>query len=91
MIVPTSAVPTPPPAPWTEGAPIPPGYHVEQQMRSGLLTAGILVTAIPYVVGLAVMVVWTRRANTPTTRVAVPVLLGGIAIPVAWSVDMHPP
>jgi nitrate/nitrite transporter NarK len=42
-----------------------------------------LVTAIPYVVGLVVMVVWTRRANTPTTRVAVPVLIGGVAIPVA--------
>jgi MFS family permease len=41
-----------------------------------------LVTAIPYVVGLVAMVVWTRRANTPTTRVALPVLIGGIAIPV---------
>ena len=42
-----------------------------------------LVTAIPYAVGLVVMVVWTRRASTPATRVALPVLIGGIAIPVA--------
>ncbi|GAA1863635.1 MFS transporter [Pseudonocardia ailaonensis] len=42
-----------------------------------------LITAIPYVVGLVVMVVWTRRSANPTVRVAVPALVGGIAIPVA--------
>jgi MFS family permease len=42
-----------------------------------------LVTAIPYVVGLVAMVVWTRRTTSPTLRVAVPVLVGGVAIPIA--------
>jgi MFS family permease len=42
-----------------------------------------LVTAIPYVVGLVAMIVWTRRATNPTARVAVPALVGGLAIPVA--------
>jgi MFS family permease len=42
-----------------------------------------LITAIPYVVGLVVMVVWTRRSANPTVRVAVPALVGGIAIPIA--------
>ena len=27
---------------------MPPGYHVEEKPRSGLVTAGIIVTAIPY-------------------------------------------
>jgi len=42
-----------------------------------------LITAIPYVIGLVAMVVWTHRAGSPTVRVAVPALIGGIAIPVA--------
>jgi MFS family permease len=42
-----------------------------------------LITAIPYVVGLVVMVLWTRRATNPTVRVALPALIGGLAIPVA--------
>ena len=42
-----------------------------------------LITAIPYVIGLVAMVVWTHRAASPTVRVAVPALIGGIAIPVA--------
>jgi predicted MFS family arabinose efflux permease len=42
-----------------------------------------LITAIPYVIGLVVMIVWTQRATSPTIRVAVPALIGGLAIPVA--------
>ena len=42
-----------------------------------------LINAIPYTVGLVVMVVWTRRISDPTIRVAVPALIGGLAIPVA--------
>jgi MFS family permease len=42
-----------------------------------------LITAIPYVVGLVAMVLWTRRATNPTVRVALPALIGGLAIPVA--------
>jgi MFS family permease len=42
-----------------------------------------LINAIPYAVGLIAMIVWTRRATNPTIRVAVPALVGGLAIPVA--------
>jgi len=42
-----------------------------------------LITAIPYACGLVAMVVWTNRAGSPTARVAVPALIGGLAIPVA--------
>ncbi|WP_181780665.1 MFS transporter [Pseudonocardia pini] len=42
-----------------------------------------LITAIPYAVGLVAMIVWTRRTTNPTVRVAVPALVGGLAIPVA--------
>ncbi|QFZ19749.1 MFS transporter [Saccharothrix syringae] len=46
-----------------------------------------LINAVPYVVGLVAMVVWTRRATDPAVRVAVPALLGGLAIPVALYLD----
>jgi MFS family permease len=42
-----------------------------------------LINAVPYVVGLVAMILWTRRAANPTVRVAVPALVGGLAIPVA--------
>jgi len=42
-----------------------------------------LITAIPYAFGLVAMVVWTNRAGSPTVRVAVPALIGGLAIPAA--------
>jgi MFS family permease len=42
-----------------------------------------LINAVPYVVGLVAMILWTRRAVNPTVRVAVPALVGGLAIPVA--------
>jgi sugar phosphate permease len=42
-----------------------------------------LITAIPYAVGLVAMVLWTRSTTNPTVRVAVPALVGGLAIPVA--------
>jgi MFS family permease len=42
-----------------------------------------LINAIPYTVGLIAMIVWTRRATNPAVRVAVPALVGGLAIPVA--------
>ena len=42
-----------------------------------------LITAIPYAFGLVAMIVWTNRAGSPTVRVAVPALIGGLAIPAA--------
>ncbi|WP_425546512.1 MFS transporter [Amycolatopsis minnesotensis] len=58
-----------------------------QQFGSKLSTtqAG-LVTAIPYVVGAVVMVLWARHGDRTGERkwhVALPMLLGGFAIPVA--------
>jgi hypothetical protein len=38
--------------PYRKGAPIPTGYHLEERPRTGLITAGWIVTAIPYGVGL---------------------------------------
>ncbi|MEO7037843.1 MAG: hypothetical protein ABI548_28005 [Polyangiaceae bacterium] len=35
------------------GGPIPPGYHVEERSRRGLVIAGIVVLAVPYGLGLA--------------------------------------
>jgi MFS family permease len=42
-----------------------------------------LINAVPYLVGLVAMILWTRRAVNPTVRVAVPALVGGLAIPTA--------
>jgi MFS family permease len=42
-----------------------------------------LINAVPYLVGLVAMILWTRRAVNPTVRVAVPALVGGLAIPIA--------
>jgi MFS family permease len=42
-----------------------------------------LINAVPYIVGGIVMVVWTRRVRNVTLRVALPALIGGLAIPVA--------
>jgi hypothetical protein len=41
--------PAPPtPSSWHHGDPVPPGYHVEEQPRGGLVTAGYIVAGIPY-------------------------------------------
>jgi hypothetical protein len=40
--------PTPQPSQWHFGDPVPAGYHVEDQPRSGLVIAGALVMGIPY-------------------------------------------
>jgi hypothetical protein len=42
----------PPEQTWQEGDPTPAGFHVEERPRKGLVTAGILVTAIPYGIGV---------------------------------------
>ncbi|QFU94630.1 MFS transporter [Amycolatopsis sp. YIM 10] len=45
-----------------------------------------LITAIPYVIGAVVMVLWARhgdRTGERTWHVAIPMLIGGAAIPVA--------
>jgi hypothetical protein len=44
--------PPPDELPYREGAPIPAGYHREERLRTGLVTAGWIVTAIPYGIGL---------------------------------------
>jgi hypothetical protein len=50
-----TAYSTPAPAPtrpWRSGDPVPTGYHVEDKPRSGILTAGYVLTGIPYGIGL---------------------------------------
>ena len=42
----------PPSYPYEKGTPIPPGYHLEDRPRQGFLTAGYVVTAVPYFIGL---------------------------------------
>ena len=37
---------------YRQGDPIPRGYHLEEQMRGGLVKAGIIVTAIPYAIAV---------------------------------------
>ncbi|MFR9802203.1 MFS transporter [Pseudonocardia sp. RS010] len=58
------------------------GFAAQYGTRFTTVQQG-LITAIPYVVGLVAMIVWTRRSANPTVRVAVPALVGGLAIPVA--------
>lgn len=59
----------------------------EQQYGTELSTVQSgLVTAIPYVIGAAVMVFWAAHGDRTRERVwhvAVPMLLGGVSIPVA--------
>ncbi|GAA4854699.1 MFS transporter [Saccharopolyspora rosea] len=59
----------------------------EQQYGTHLSTVESgLVTAIPYVVGAAAMVLWASHGDRTRERVwhvALPMLLGGVAIPVA--------
>ena len=42
-----------------------------------------LINAVPYVIGLLAMIIWTRTSADPTVRVVVPAVVGGLAIPVA--------
>jgi hypothetical protein len=49
--------PTPPtvkPSAWKEGDPVPPGYHVEEQVRKGMVIAGSITLGVPYVIGLSI-------------------------------------
>jgi hypothetical protein len=45
---PAPAIPAPSPSDWHPGDPIPRGYHVEEQPRSGLVVAGAVTLGIPY-------------------------------------------
>jgi hypothetical protein len=42
----------PPRYPYQEGQLIPPGYHLEERPRRGFVTAGYIVTGVPYAIGL---------------------------------------
>jgi MFS family permease len=58
------------------------GFAQQYGTTYGTVEQG-LINAVPYLVGLVAMILWTRRAVNPTVRVAVPALVGGLAIPVA--------
>ena len=36
---------------WRDGDPVPPGYHVEEKPRSGLVTGGLIMVLVPYSIG----------------------------------------
>ncbi|MDQ2644813.1 MAG: hypothetical protein M3020_13440 [Myxococcota bacterium] len=44
----------PPVYPYRDGMPLPPGYHLEERPRRGLVIAGWLTAGIPYALGLTV-------------------------------------
>jgi len=46
----------PPRYPYKDGELIPPGYHLEDRPRQGFVTAGYIVTAVPYAIGLLVAI-----------------------------------
>lgn len=58
------------------------GFSEQFGTTYGFLARG-LITAIPYSVALIALLIWTSRVSNPTVRVAVPVLIGGLSIPVA--------
>jgi nitrate/nitrite transporter NarK len=58
------------------------GFSAQYGTTFSTVQQGVI-TAIPYAFGLVAMVVWTNRAGSPTVRVAVPALIGGLAIPAA--------
>jgi MFS family permease len=58
------------------------GFAQQYGTTYGTVEQG-LINAVPYLVGLVAMILWTRRAVNPTVRVALPALVGGLAIPVA--------
>jgi hypothetical protein len=45
---PPPAVAAPSPSQWQPGDPVPRGYHVEDQPRSGLVVAGVITLGVPY-------------------------------------------
>jgi len=45
---PSPGVPAPPPSEWHPGDPVPRGYHVEDQPRSGLVIGGVITLGVPY-------------------------------------------
>ena len=57
---------------YEEGDPIPPGYHVVQRARQGLVIAGTIVFAVSYGIALTVALVDDFKDQT-----------GSLAIPIA--------
>lgn len=61
-----------PAAAWQPGGPIPPGYHIEDRPRTGLVVAGAIVAGIPY--ALSVMAATAANENNETGWLYVPVV-----------------
>jgi hypothetical protein len=38
---------------WKEGERVPPGYHVEERVRRGMVIAGAITLGVPYIIGLS--------------------------------------
>lgn len=76
VIDPPAAAPAEPsvaPETWTySGGSVPTGYHVEQQPRRGLVTAGALTLGIPWALGVAIAS--SRDFSNQSAWLVVPVL-----------------
>lgn len=70
----TAAPPAPQPTttPWQPGMPTPPGYHVEDRPRQGLVIAGAIVAGIPYF--FSVMAATAANENNASGWLFVPVM-----------------
>lgn len=55
---------------WRDGDPVPPGYHVEDVPRSGLVKAGYIVTGVPYFFSVVAAV--SSRAENESGWLVVP-------------------
>jgi hypothetical protein len=67
---PYPAAPPPPPVagpwkmPYEDGQPIPPGYRVEERVRTGAIVGGALALGIPYLIGLTIASADNFQDNT---------------------------
>jgi hypothetical protein len=72
---------------YTEGQPIPPGYHLEQRARRGLVLAGSLTAGVPFLVsfltGLSIGLSGSRRDGEATVALMAPLVGPFITIETA--------
>lgn len=57
---------------WRDGDPVPPGYHVEERPRQGLVTAGLIMVLVPYGIGL--LAAAAAKFDNQSTWLAAPVV-----------------
>jgi hypothetical protein len=70
VVAPAPAYQPPIELPYSDGAPIPWGYHVEERPRKGLVMAGYILAGIPY--GLSAMVAFSADFKNSSGYLMVP-------------------